>query len=59
VYEVIDPATGQVVGEYPTATDDQIDRALAAAAEAHCKWSRVSTAPGRAALEGAVSALHD
>jgi succinate-semialdehyde dehydrogenase/glutarate-semialdehyde dehydrogenase len=45
-------------GEYPTATADQIDRLRAAAAEAHCKWSRVSTTAVRGALEGVVSALH-
>src|SRR5262245_43752157 len=31
-YAVIDPATGDVVQEYPTATDEQMEQALAAAA---------------------------
>jgi hypothetical protein len=31
-YAVIDPATGELVGEYPAATDQAIDQALGAAA---------------------------
>ena len=34
LYAVVDPATGEVVREYPTATDAQIEDALAAAARA-------------------------
>ena len=35
VYAVVNPATGDVVKEYPTATDKQIDEALAAAQKAY------------------------
>ena len=35
LYAVVDPATGDVVQEYPTATDEQMEQALAAAAKAH------------------------
>src|SRR3546814_16519142 len=34
MYAVVDPATGDVVQEYPTATDEQIEAALASAAKA-------------------------
>ena len=32
LYAVVDPATGDVVKEYPTATDEQIEAAVSAAA---------------------------
>ena len=35
VYAVVDPSTGDLVQEYPTATDEQMEQALAAAAKAH------------------------
>ena len=35
MYAVIDPSTGDVVKEYPTATDQQIEEAVAAASKAH------------------------
>lgn len=31
MYAVVDPSTGELVKEYPTATDDQIEQAIAAA----------------------------
>ncbi len=31
LYAVVDPATGDVVKEYPTGTDEQIEQALASA----------------------------
>ena len=49
-YAVVDPATGDVVQEYPTATDEQMEQALAAAAKAHREWSRRATVAERAAL---------
>jgi succinate-semialdehyde dehydrogenase/glutarate-semialdehyde dehydrogenase len=58
LYAVIDPATGDVVKEYPTATDEQIKQALAAAAKAHREWSRMSTVAERAALIKQVARLH-
>jgi len=56
-YAVVDPATGDVVQEYPTATDEQMEQALAAAAEAHREWSRRSTVAERAALIKQVAKL--
>ena len=47
LYAVVDPATGAVVQEYPTATDEQMEQALAAAAKAHREWSRTSTLADR------------
>ena len=58
LYAVVDPATGDVVQEYPTATDEQIEQALAAAAKAHNEWSKKSTVAERAALIRKVAALH-
>src|SRR5678816_3572885 len=57
-YAVVNPATGDVVQEYPTATDEQMEQALAAAAKAHREWSRNSTVAERAALIGQVAKLH-
>jgi succinate-semialdehyde dehydrogenase / glutarate-semialdehyde dehydrogenase len=58
LYAVVDPATGDVVQEYPTATDEQMEQALAAAAKAHREWSRRSTVAERAALIKQVAKLH-
>lgn len=59
MYAVVDPATGDVVKEYPTATDEQIDAALSAAAEAHRTWSKSTTVAQRAELIRRVAALHN
>ena len=40
LYAVVDPKTGDVVREYPTATDEQIEQALAAASKAYREWSK-------------------
>jgi succinate-semialdehyde dehydrogenase/glutarate-semialdehyde dehydrogenase len=53
-YAVTDPATGQVLREYPTATDAQI----AAAHGAARSWARSSTVAERAALVRRVAELH-
>ncbi|MFD4015478.1 hypothetical protein [Streptomyces sindenensis] len=37
VYAVADPATGKLIQEYPTATDEVVDTALDAAA---CAYAR-------------------
>ena len=50
MYAVVDPSTGDLVKEYPTATDKQIEQAIAAANTAHRDWSRKSTVADRAAL---------
>jgi succinate-semialdehyde dehydrogenase/glutarate-semialdehyde dehydrogenase len=58
LYAVVDPATGDVVQEYPTATDEQMEQALSAAVKAHREWGRTSTLPERAALMKQVARLH-
>ena len=58
MYAVVDPSTGDLVKEYPTATDEQIEQAVAAAAKAHREWSRSSTIADRAALIRKVGELH-
>jgi succinate-semialdehyde dehydrogenase/glutarate-semialdehyde dehydrogenase len=59
LYAVIDPATGEVVKEYPTATDAQMEEALAAAAKAYREWSKTTTVADRAALIRRVGELHN
>jgi len=58
LYAVTDPATGEVVREYPTATDADIERAIASAAKAFREWSASSTVAERAALTRRVAELH-
>ncbi len=57
-YAVVDPATGDVVKEYPTTTDEQMEQAMASAAKAHREWGRTSTVAERAALIKQVAKLH-
>lgn len=59
MYAVVDPSTGELVQEYPTATDQDIEQALASAAGAHRDWSRKSTVAERAALIRRVAELHN
>ncbi len=49
VYAVTNPATGEVVREFPTATDDQVDAAVGSAQQAFESW-RTTTLEERAAL---------
>ena len=58
LYAVVNPATGDVVQEYPTATDKQIEEALASAQKAYREWSKNSTVAQRATLIRKVAALH-
>ena len=58
LYAVVNPATGDAVQEYPTATDKQIEDALASAQKAYREWSKNSTVAQRAALIRKVAALH-
>ena len=57
-YAVVNPATGKVEREYPTATDSDIEQALAAAEKAYREWSKNSTVAQRAALIKKVADLH-
>ena len=57
-YAVIDPATGEVVREYPSATDADMERALSETTRAYREWSAASTVAERAALIARVAELH-
>ncbi|NMO03099.1 NAD-dependent succinate-semialdehyde dehydrogenase [Gordonia sp. TBRC 11910] len=56
-YAVTNPATGEVVATYPTATDGEIADAISAAAGA-AQWVRSTTVAERAALIRKVGQLH-
>ena len=58
VYAVVNPATGVVEREFPTATDADMERALASADQAFRQWSKTSTVAQRAGLIKKVAALH-
>ncbi|MEN4474990.1 NAD-dependent succinate-semialdehyde dehydrogenase [Mycolicibacterium cosmeticum] len=58
VYAVTDPVTGEVVVHYPTATDDDMERALAAADHVYRRWATTSAVDDRAALVRRVAELH-
>src|SRR5689334_17047240 len=57
-YAVTDPATGELVKEYPSATDAQIQAAVAAADTAPRAWSRQVSVADRSALIRRVAELH-
>ncbi|MFF8571679.1 NAD-dependent succinate-semialdehyde dehydrogenase [Streptomyces sp. NPDC015140] len=59
VYAVVDPASGKLVKEYPTATDEVVEGAVDAAAETYAQWSRRTSVEQRAQLLNTVAALHD
>jgi succinate-semialdehyde dehydrogenase/glutarate-semialdehyde dehydrogenase len=58
MYAVVNPATGKVEREYPTATDAEMEQALVAADTAFREWSKNSTVAQRAALMKKVAQLH-
>lgn len=58
VYAVVDPASGALVKEYPTATDEAVDAALDAASRAYAQWSRRTSVAQRAQLLNTVATLH-
>jgi succinate-semialdehyde dehydrogenase/glutarate-semialdehyde dehydrogenase len=57
-YAVINPATGETVKEYATATDAEISAAIDAAHAAARGWARTTTREERAALVTRVAELH-
>ncbi len=57
-YAVIDPASGETLRRYESATDADIDDAVAAAAAAARGWARSTTVAERAALVRRVGTLH-
>ncbi len=57
-YAVINPATGETVREYPTISDEELTRAIAAASEAYETWARRVDVGRRTALIARVAELH-
>ncbi|MCB0909374.1 MAG: NAD-dependent succinate-semialdehyde dehydrogenase [Nocardioidaceae bacterium] len=57
-YAVVNPATGETIKTYPTATDDDIQAAITKAQHAYKTWGRTSTVAERAALVARVAELH-
>ncbi len=55
----INPVTGEVAGEFPEMTDDQVDAALAASAAEYNDWRRVPLGERSAALRRAAALLRD
>lgn len=49
-FAVTNPATGEVIAEYPGATDAEIEAGIAAAQDAYQNWARKTTVAERAAL---------
>lgn len=56
-FAVTDPATGEVVAEYPEAADAEIEAALAATHAVYRGWSRQTTVAERAALAQRLAGL--
>lgn len=57
-YAVCNPATGQVVETYPSATDKEVADAVASAARTYVEWGRTSSVAERAAAVRQVAELH-
>jgi succinate-semialdehyde dehydrogenase / glutarate-semialdehyde dehydrogenase len=57
-YAVVDPATGERVKEYPTATDAEVMDAVSSAHTTFQEWARGASVADRAALVGRVGELH-
>lgn len=57
-YAVRNPATGELVETFPTATDAEVGAAVDAAAAAYRTWGRTSAVADRAALLRPVAELH-
>ena len=57
-YAVINPATRETVKEYPEISDDDLDAAIAAAAEAYRNWGLQTSVADRAALVKKVAEFH-
>lgn len=58
-YAVTNPATGEVLATFPTASDAQIEQAIAAADKTQREWSRKTSIAERAALIQKVADLHN
>jgi phenylacetaldehyde dehydrogenase len=58
-YDIVNPATEEVVGQAPEASAAQVDSAVAAAADAFGSWSRTTPAERAALLDRAADLLRD
>jgi succinate-semialdehyde dehydrogenase/glutarate-semialdehyde dehydrogenase len=58
LYAVVNPATGEVIKEYPTITDEELRDAIGRAQETHGEWGATTTVDERAALVRRVAELH-
>ncbi len=58
-FAVINPATGETIAEYPDATTEEIEAALASAQQAYTEWARTTTVAERAALAQRAAELFD
>lgn len=58
-YAVTNPATGEVLATFPTASDADIQQAIASADKTQREWSRKTTVAQRAALIQKVADLHN
>ena len=56
--EIRDPGTGEVVGECPVATREDVDRAVDAAREAYKSWSQSSDDERKAAVARIADTIH-
>lgn len=57
-YAVVNPATGETLATYPTATDAEVEAAIAAADHAYRTWGRTASPAERADLLRKVANLH-
>ncbi len=57
--EVRDPGNGELVGECPVATKDDLDRAVNAAREAYKSWSQSSDEERKAAVNRIADKIHE
>ncbi|HET7577085.1 MAG TPA: aldehyde dehydrogenase family protein [Sphingomicrobium sp.] len=57
-FDIRDPATGEVVGECPVATKEDLDRAVASARDAYESWSKSSEEERKGAVSRIADAIH-
>ncbi|GAB4012072.1 NAD-dependent succinate-semialdehyde dehydrogenase [Nocardioides ultimimeridianus] len=57
-YAVRNPATGELIEAFTTATDAEVDAAVGAATDAYYSWGRTSSVADRAKLLAKVAELH-
>ncbi len=57
-YSVVNPATGEMVKEYPEISDSDLSAAITAAEDAHRNWALKTSVSERASLVSGVAELH-